>query len=236
MNIYLDLETVPSQDPEIRAEIEASIQPPGNYSKPETIAKWEAECKPGLVEESWKKTGMDGACGQIVCAAIAADEEEPSVFFNVEWETYEAQILYDLFAAIIGRYNSSRDTRPVFVGHNLVNFDLRFLYQRAVVHGVKPPSIIPFDAKPWDDKVYDTMVKWAGVGKTVSLEKLCRTFKLPHKGSEIGEDMDGSKVWDFVKAGRIEDVATYCKGDVERVRSLYKRMTFAESLPGARSR
>ena len=226
--IYLDLETVPSQDPCVRAEIEASIQPPGNMSKPDTISKWEAECKPELVEEAWKKTAMDGAYGQIVCAAIAADNEEPSVFFDTDWQTYEDQIIYDLFAGIVARYQPSRDTRPIFIGHNLVNFDLRFLFQRSVVHGIRPPIIIPFDAKPWDDKVYDTMIKWSGVGKTVSLEKLCRTFCLPAKGSEIGEDMDGSKVWDFVKAGRIANVATYCKADVERVRALYKRMTFQQ--------
>lgn len=33
-------------------------------------------------------------------------------------------------------------------------------------------------------------------------------------------------VWDFVRAGRIADVATYCAGDVERVRAIHKRMTF----------
>lgn len=228
MNIYIDIETVPSQHPAVYAEIEKSILPPGNMSKPDTIAKWVEECKPALVEEAWRKTAMDGAYGQIVCAAIASDDEPATVFFSENWTTYEDQILLDLFASITGRYNASKMLRPTFIGHNLVNFDLRFLYQRSVVHGLRPPSIIPFDAKPWDDKVFDTMVKWSGVGKTVSLDKLCRTFGLPSKGSEIGEDMDGSKVWDFVKAGRIADVATYCKGDVERVRALHRRMTFAD--------
>lgn len=225
MHIYLDIETVPSQDPSVKAEIENTISPPANYKKLETIAEWVMNEKPSLVEEAWRKTGMDGAYGQMVCASIASDNETISTFYNVDWETYEDQILYDLFASISGRYNSSKGMRPIFVGHN-VTFDLRFIYQRAMIHGIKPPAIIPFDAKPWDDKLFDTMIKWAGVGKTVSLSKLCKVFKFPNKGSEIGEEIDGSKVWDFVKAGRIEDVAKYCAGDVERVRQLHKRMTF----------
>ena len=72
------------------------------------------------------------------------------------------------------------------------------------------------------------MIDWAGVGNRVSLAKLCKVFGLDAKGSEIGEEIDGSKVWDFVKDGRIEDVARYCEGDVERTRQVYKRLNFIE--------
>jgi hypothetical protein len=226
MNIYLDIETVPSQDPNVRAEIEASILPPGNYSKPETISKWEQECKPDLVEEQWRKTALDGAYGQIVCASITSDGLFPLMtMYSDNWAQSEKTVLMDLFAAIKDAYSPSRDMRPIFVGHN-VSFDLRFILQRSMIHGIRPPTCIPFDAKPWDDKLFDTMVKWSGVKGSVSLDKLCRVFGLPKKGSEIGEEIDGSKVWDFVKAGRIKDVAKYCAGDVERVKELHKRMTF----------
>jgi len=120
-------------------------------------------------------------------------------------------------------------TRPTFIGHNIVAFDLRFIFQRAVLNGVIPPSIIPFNARPWDDSVFDTMTAWAGVGNRVSLDKLCGAFGIAKKGSEIGDDIDGSKVWDYVRTGRIADVVEYCKGDVERVRAIHRRMTFAEA-------
>lgn len=71
------------------------------------------------------------------------------------------------------------------------------------------------------------MTAWAGIGNRISLDKLCRVMGIPTKGSEIGDEIDGSKVWDFVQAGRIADVATYCCGDVERVREIHRRMTFA---------
>ena len=123
-------------------------------------------------------------------------------------------------------YKPNDQMRPTFIGHNIIGFDLRFIHQRSVMLGIKPPSFIPFKAKPWDTTVFDTMTEWAGVGNRVSLAKLCKVFGLDAKGSEIGEEIDGSKVWDFVQAGRIADVAKYCKGDVDRTRKIYKRLNF----------
>jgi len=112
---------------------------------------------------------------------------------------------------------------PVFIGHNVINFDLRFLFQRSVMCNVKPPIFIPFNAKPWDASVYDTMTAWAGFGNRVSLDKLCKIFELEDDNNEI----DGSKVWDYYKEGRIAEIAEYCKQDVVQTRQAYKRMTFA---------
>jgi predicted PolB exonuclease-like 3'-5' exonuclease len=71
------------------------------------------------------------------------------------------------------------------------------------------------------------MTAWAGWGGRISLDALCKALDIPTKGTELdGEDIDGSKVWDFVQAGRVSDVATYCMADVERVRTVYKRMNF----------
>lgn len=227
MNIYIDIETVPSQDPSVREELAAEITAPGNYKKAESIAEWEREQKPALVDEAWRKTSFDGARGQIVCISIARDDEQPNTFFDDPWEDSEQDILGAAFGYIESVFSPSTNRKPVFIGHNIVGFDLRFLFQRAVINGVVPPSIIPFHAKPWDAQVYDTMVAWAGVGNRVSMNKLCKALKIAGKGSEIGEEIDGSKVWDFVKAGRISDVAKYCAGDVERVRAIHKALTFA---------
>lgn len=45
MNIYIDIETLPTTDAETIAEIAANIKPPANYSKPETIAASLGPCK-----------------------------------------------------------------------------------------------------------------------------------------------------------------------------------------------
>ena len=66
-------------------------------------------------------------------------------------------------------------------------------------------------------------MQWAGVGNRVSLDKLCKALGLPGKG-----EIDGSKVWDYVRDGRIAEVADYCADDVRKVWAVYRRMTFAK--------
>ncbi|WP_284692740.1 3'-5' exonuclease, partial [Escherichia coli] len=62
----------------------------------------------------------------------------------------EKKIITDLFELIDANYDPSKNIPPVFIGHNIAEFDLKFLFQRAVVLGVKPPKVIPFGARPWD--------------------------------------------------------------------------------------
>lgn len=241
MNVYLDIETIPGQEPKIladlRAEAEeqkAAAKAPANYKDVtkinEFLAQKHAEIESG-VDEKWRRTSLNGAYGQIVVIGMAIDDEPPIAFFREDWQarTSEAEILGAFFSALHCAYRPGQMTRPVFVGHNLVNFDLRFIFQRAVINHIRPPLVLPFNAKPWDDVVFDTMTAWAGYNGRISLQELCGVFGLPRKGKEIGEDIDGSKVWDFVRTGKLTDVVTYCKHDVIRARELFKRMNFLEA-------
>lgn len=230
MEIYLDIETCPSQLSGVREQIAKGVSCPGNITKAESIATWEAEKKPAAVEEAWRKTSFDGALGHVAVIGLAFNGEEPLMIWSPEWVDREADMLREAFDAIHERCSVNLGDRPLFIGHNIVEFDFRFLFQRAVMLGVKPTPFIPFSAKPWDDaKVFDTMARWGGVKNPVKLDKLVGAMGLQQKGSEIGEEIDGSLVWDFVKAGRIAEVAKYCGGDIERTRGVYRRMTFAEA-------
>jgi hypothetical protein len=74
------------------------------------------------------------------------------------------------------------------------------------------------------------MYAWAGYRDRISLDRLCRALEIPTKGSELdGEEIDGAKVWDFVRDGYADKVAIYCQADVERVRSVYQRINFEEA-------
>lgn len=234
MNIYFDLETIPGQASGLLAEFAEKVTAPAQYKKPDSIAEWMKENAESVAEQEWRKTSFDGAHGHICVIGFAFDDADPITLKTDNYGDPESEraMLAEFYAALnagashglAGGYRAT--DKPVFIGHNVIDFDLRFLFQRSVILGVKPPEFIPFDAKPWDSTVFDTMTGWAGVRNRVAMDKLCKVFGFDEKGSEIEDEIDGSKVWDFVKAGRIDDVAKYCAGDVLRTRSIYKRLKF----------
>jgi 3'-5' exonuclease len=253
MDVTIDIETIPTQDPTIleaiRADLRVNFKAPSDLtkeracaelgmtdpseikytSKDSALAMWVDKFRDSKLEESaqekWRKTSFDGGAGQIAVIGVAFDDAEPVTFYSEDWANDEAKVLHAAFDAINDVYTPCSDRRPVFIGHYVTEFDLRFVFQRAVVLGIKPPSIIPFHARPWDDYVFDTMTRWAGIKGSVSLDRLCGALGLPGKT----EGIDGSQVWPMVEAGRIAEVAEYCANDVRMAREAYKRMTFAQA-------
>lgn len=218
MFITLDIETIPAQRADIQAYVASQVTHPGNISKPETIAKWNEESRPTAVAEALHKTGLDGAFGQVVCVSVALGDREPVTFCGM----VELDILEALNNWLGVKW---LDHQVQIVGHNVSGFDLRFLMKRYIVNSLRPDSLLAnaAQAKPWEsDKVFDTMVQFAGVGNHISLDKLCLALGLPGKGEISGKD-----VWPLVQAGELEKVAAYCADDVRKTRAVYKRMVFA---------
>lgn len=240
---FLDIETIPCQRPgfleELQTEAEAEkllVKAPANYKDEEKITDYIRQQWLKIddeVDARFRKTALDGALGEIVVISVAADNEAPVAIYSAEktegcgnGPSSEAMIISDFFSFILARCQFIHQIQ--IIGHNVLQFDLRFIYQRAVINGIKPPTKLPFRASQYDDTVFDTMTRWAGYGNRISLDKLTKALGIPPKGTEIGEEIDGSKVWDFVRAGRIAEVAKYCNADVERVRAIYNRMNFNE--------
>lgn len=249
-HLYLDIETIPAQRPDVLAEIKEAKQlqlaadieaicAPGNYKDPEKISAWltnEGQAKAQAlrntfdadVDCAYRKTGLDGAYGQVCVIGWALEDGEPVTHFAHDWQSdlAEAAVLSSFFKSLNDTVPHSEELSTTVIGHNVANFDLRFLMQRSIVCGVRPHGIISraSQAKPWElDRVFDTMVQWAGIGRTISLDKLCKalSIKTP-KG-----DITGATVWDAVRDGRIADVAAYCAGDIRATREVHKRLTFA---------
>jgi len=222
--VFVDIETLPDQREGAREAIAAEISPPANYSKPETIAKWVETAKPLLVEERYRATALDAAKGQIFCIGVIA----PGCVgvFGSDIET-EGDMLTDFFAQLDADLTMpGRPMKPLFIGHNILGFDLPFIWRRAVINRVRPPTWFPGPAslKPWGDTVDDTMLMWAGQRGTISLDNLCRALGIETK-EETG-DITGATVWDAFQAERYEDICAYCMADVERTRECWKRMRF----------
>lgn len=222
-HIVIDIETIATQRMDVMDYIAAIVKPPATYKKQESIAEWHKEQGPAAIEEAVAKTGLDGAFGQVcVIGYDLHDTGEPDAVYGLD----ERDVLM--------RFNAALDAIPramhsavTVVGHNVAAFDIRFLFQRYVVNGIRPHAIISHatGAKSWDARVYDTMTQFAGYGNRISLDKLCLALSIPSpKG-----DIDGSMVNQAVKDGRLLEVVEYCKRDVKATREIYRRMTFKDA-------
>lgn len=253
MDIIIDIETIPDQRPGALdaciADVRESFRAPSSLTKEQAakdlcltdaseikftskdamIARWEARFRDEktieVAEANWRKTSFDGSTGHVVCIGFAVDDGPAQALFAPVHEDVcaEADILRGFFAWL--RDTHSIKDRPRFIGHNHAAFDMRFIFQRAVINGVQPPLWFPHNARPWDDVLFDTMAQWAGHGNRISMDGLCRALGIPGKPDGI----DGALVWDYVRDGRLDEVVAYCKSDVDRTRAIYRRMTFREA-------
>lgn len=236
-SLYLDIETTPTMRDDVRDYLSGSLRDdlkqameavcaPANYKDADKIAEYCAAKKKalqdGFAQDLQKKietTSLDGSFGQVFCIGWAQDAGPATTVYGTD----ERFVLNEFASQLHIHPNEFHST--TVIGHNVSAFDLRFLTQRFIVNGIRPPMAIAraAQAKPWEsDKVFDTMVQWAGVGNRISLDKLCLALSIPTpKG-----DLDGSKVWQYVQDGRHEEVAAYCERDVEATRAMHRRMTF----------
>lgn len=223
MILTIDIETVPTQLAWAHADLAEGVRPPATLKKAESIAEWEANSRAAAVQEVIDRTSFDGGLGQVVVIGWAIDDK-PAESVQVDDLSAESEqdMLGRFVAAMRTAYAGTSGSRPTIVGHNVIAFDLPFLWKRAIVHQVRMPLWIPRDAKPWGDSVFDTMTKWAGLKDRVSLDRLCKILGVEGKG----DGPTGADVWPMVQRGEIDAVAAYCRADVDRTRACYLRMTF----------
>ncbi|GGD43894.1 hypothetical protein [Aureimonas glaciei] len=229
-HIFIDIETIESDRESILAYIASIISPPGTYKKADSIAKWDVEERPGATAKAIADTAFDGGCGRLAAVSLAIGDGPVLSATSVKQATDDAPAAYDvatekkiilrLFAAC-ERVYAELGRPPTIVGHNVLGFDIRWIWKRALVLGIRPPSWWPVDAKPWQpERVFDTMTYWEGVGGRISQDRLCLALDLPLKG-----EFDGSMVGAAWKAGEFEKIRSYNARDVETVRSIWKKLT-----------
>lgn len=229
MQIFLDIETAPTEDADTLAAIRAGIRPPGNYKKPETIAQWWETEGEAAALEAIGRTALDGAAGQVIAIGLARDDDAPPLVLTRAPDEPEADLLRRFFAVVqdwtAGGAVTDAEGRtiwpdaPWFIAHNAA-FDLGFLWRRCIVHGLRPPFPLPGpNARPGKDYGC-SMVAWAGYRDRIGLQALCRALGLPDPKAEG----NGSQAWQWWKAGDLERVETYCAGDVEAVRAIWHRL------------
>ena len=217
MIITFDIETLPTQDAEIIADLEKTISAPAQYKKPESIAEWMKENKESVLAEKISKTSFDGMYGCIACIAWSDGDG----IFSSGAEHSEAEAIKLFYDFIQQEYRGEN----VFCSHNISGFDLPFLKHRSIILGIKPPASIlaAMNAKSWDKCIADTMLMWSpDRDRRVSMDKLCKALGIPGK-----DGFDGSMVAETWPIDP-QKVINYCKDDVAKTMAIYKRLTFSD--------
>jgi len=190
---FLDIETVPT-DPSLQENglLEAQIQ----LNEAELL----------------KKLSLSAVTAKIICICYAV---EPPVGCEVQALQGEETEIINAFWKLAADCN-------LFVGHNILDFDLRFIYQRSIIHQIKPSRDLPF-ARFRNAPIYDTMQEWSKWGREhASLDMLSKALSIPSPK----ESLDGSKVYPYYRAGKLAEIVEYCKRDVDSTRQVYRRLTF----------
>jgi hypothetical protein len=132
-------------------------------------------------------------------------------------EQEEAQALRD-FLALISDFDLECDE---IVGHNIIGFDLPFIYQRCLVNSI--PARPPINLGEYNVRgVFDTMKAWwLGSRNRVGLDDIA--WALGIESSKTSE-VEGSKVFDLYQAGRLAEIREYNLNDVRVTRKVYERL------------
>lgn len=159
-------------------------------------------------------TTFDGSFGRILCIGYAINDEPTEVLY---FDGDEKKMLEEF-------WNIAADAN-LFIGHNIIDFDMRFIFQRSVINGIKPS---------WDDRdlsfaryrsypMFDTMREWTKWSmNNIGLEHLALALGIPSPKDGI----DGSQVYKFYQEGKVKEICDYCQRDVETTREVYKRIAF----------
>ncbi|MBI4097912.1 MAG: ribonuclease H-like domain-containing protein [Candidatus Levybacteria bacterium] len=200
MKMFLDIETIPVEKE--KHDLLKQV-----YNRKKDKGKTQK-----TYEEFLAGTGLDGAFGRICCISYAIDEGKPQTLSGDEKE-------------ILRKFWEAAKNVTLFVGFNVLGFDLRFIYQRSVILGIKPSRDISF-ARFRSDPVYDVMQEWSkwDTRNGISLDTLSKVLGIP---TSKGGSVEGKNVAKAYEEGRLKEICEYCEKDVEVTRQIYKKLTFS---------
>lgn len=184
----------------------------GNLKDPAKIAAKLAEAQADF--ESGDGAALDAMSGRVLLVGMLIGGECVQVH-----DDDEARLLRRTWELL---QSNSPDR---IVGHNIINFDARFLVRRSFVLGVGVPGNLLDDLHRYQPDTWtDTMHLW-GVGDRkamISLSNLCGAMGIHYpKGGPITGATFAAH-WDF---GSQDACLDYNRADLEAVAQIYDRWT-----------
>ncbi|HXU08327.1 MAG TPA: ribonuclease H-like domain-containing protein [Blastocatellia bacterium] len=182
-------------------------------------------------ERAFKGGSLAATSGRVLSIAVhigsvagveieGVDSLESEYVFGIDsdgQEQAERDALIE-FLALIQDFDPDIDE---IVGHNVIGFDLPFIFQRCLVNNiaVRPfVNLAEFNVRG----VYDTMHRWwLGARNRVALDDIAWALGIP---SSKTDEVEGSRVFELYQAGRLAEIREYNLNDVRVTRKVYERI------------
>jgi hypothetical protein len=154
--LFLDIETIPAGEEGMEA-LKILFE-----KKKIKKNKKEGNNEHADFEQYLLGTSFDGSFGRIICIAYAIDSDPVECLSSDGNEAEMLKKFWEIVNSISvpARNPQWPDYGVQFIGHNVMDFDLRFIYQRSIVNKVKPAYNLNF-ARYKDYPIYDTMKEWS---------------------------------------------------------------------------
>jgi hypothetical protein len=248
MDIFIDIETLRSPEAhrlQILENVKANFKAPSTLnkgqaaidlgltdageikftSKDDMIARWEKELASvkgeSVANSTWEKTSFDPDVAPIACICTHANGYKQQFdLIDFKSESMMLSEFHEYINALCAANGAESIRKPNFVGHNIAKFDLPFIWKRSVINNVATCKAVKWIDARHGQNCYDTMIAWAGFGKTISADNLCKILGVKGKT----EGMDGSKVYDTWQTDP-HKVIEYCHDDVQLVKEIHARLT-----------
>lgn len=211
MDIFFDIETIPGSDAKPSGD---DIKVPGNYKDPAKIAAYQH----AHAEEAWRKQSLVSPKGRVWVIGFAVEDASP-LSTTVQNEAEAMVEFWDIITSAHGPRLRRESIR--WIGFNIKSFDMNWLYHRAVKYGMHElMGAIPRGR--YSDFIIDIRDEWNGGDWKAegTLDDIARFLGVGRKTPGI----DGSKVFDYWRKGRFDEVAAYCRDDVTLTRDVYRKM------------
>lgn len=238
IDVYFDLETVPPElnDKEL-SDFKSNLSPPGNIKKEETRLRWIEE----NWEEKYRKMSLDTSLARIITFGYNFNKKEDGteVLVSDGLKDSDQQDIIEAFynelkkeALNISKSEGIELTEDdleddafmsylniTWIGMNVKKFDLDLIWKRCIRYKMKSlAKLIPRER--FSRNVIDLQdIFLGGQQGYISQKAICDAIGIEGKPGEI----DGSQVYDYYLAGKINEIAEYNKYDVDKIIEIRER-------------
>ncbi len=182
-------------------------------------------------ERCYQLGSLSAASGRILSIAVhegpmpgfdfgGLEQPQSEHVFGIDEDGFEEDEKKSLVRFLQYMQHFDIDTDEL-VGHNIIGFDLPFIFQRCLVHCISARPLV--DLREFNVRgVFDTMHHWwLGARRFVSLDDVAWALGIE---SSKTDTVEGSKVFDLYQAGRLSEIREYNLNDVRLTRKVYERM------------